>query len=152
MSRLEGNEGDENAKKLLQRVNAIEEALPGLEKAGKVSPSNNYRQMLVDITKELQNVKEVRKKQKKEFERLKESLIHLQQHEKYLKEKINDFDEYIVDSQRKQYMLTGNTKRKKRLAKKIQKTYKFSYNQLKTKGVIKSMNVMKSQYVQFYFI
>src|SRR5690606_21351743 len=109
-------------------------------------------QMLVDITKELQNVKEVRKKQKKEFERLKESLIHLQQHEKYLKEKINDFDEYIVDSQRKQYMLTGNTKRKKRLAKKIQKTYKFSYNQLKTKGVIKSMNVMKSQYVQFYFI
>jgi len=103
---------------------------------------------LVDITKDLKDMKAIRIKQKKEYDRLKENVSQLQTHQKYLQEKVDDFEKYIKDSTKKQFQNKDTKKDTNKGAKK----FKFTYKQLKQKGVISSVNVMKSQVNSITFI
>jgi Ras GTPase-activating-like protein IQGAP2/3 len=141
-------------KTLSDKVKQIEEALPKLEEAQLVTRSNNYRKILIDITKEIQNRKIVRAKQQKELERLKESLKSLQEHSKFLTDKINDLQVYIQQSVQKHFDDgASNNRRKKSKAKNADQVYKFSFSQLHDKHkVIEELNVIKSQQNKFKFV
>jgi len=145
---------DPNVIKVLsEKVKQLEEALPKLEEAQLVTRSNNYRKILVDITKEIQNRKIVRAKQQKELERLKESLKSLQEHSKFLTEKINDLQVYIQQSVQKHFEDGSNSRRKKSKSKNAEQAYKFSFSQLHDKHkVIEELNVVKSQQNKFKFV
>jgi len=88
--------------------------------------------MIIDITKEIQNTKVILQKQKKEYERLKESLNALISHQKYLEEKIVDFQEFNSKSQASEFVPST-------------KKFNFTFDQLEKKGVIKEISVMKAQ-------
>jgi len=146
---------DANAiQSLSEKVKQLEDALPKLEEAQLVTRSNNYRKILVDITKEIQNRKIVRAKQQKELERLKESLKSLQEHSKFLTDKINDLQVYIQQSVQKHFDDGANNRRKKSKSKGgEQKSFKFSFKQLYEKHkVIEELNVIKSQQNKFKFV
>lgn len=128
---------------LLNKVLQIEQALPKLEEMKIVTKQNRYRKMLVDITKEIQNERDIKEKQKLELARLKESLGSLQDHHKFLSEKIDGLQEYIEDTRRKHY--EEGAKRKTKKSKK-KESFKFTYKQLAEKyKVIEDLPVMKSQ-------
>jgi len=93
-------------------------------------------------------MKAIRAKQKREYDRLKENVNSLQAHQKYLQEKVDDFDKYLKDSTKKQFISSDVKKNQKNSNKK----FKFSYSQLKKKGVISAVNVMKSQVNTITFI
>eukprot|EP01080_Neovahlkampfia_damariscottae_P004172 gene4172-7482_t len=128
----EQDQSDEKSKSILGAVNQIETVLPVLIENGKVQEKTEYREIIVDITKEIQSAKVLLVKQKKEFERLKDSLASLEGHQKFLEEKIEDFKSYVTQS------VVNDVVPSK-------KTHKFTYAQLEKKGVIKDMTVMKSQ-------
>lgn len=135
------------APQVLSRIKQIEESFADLEEAGILEKSNNYRQMLVDITKEIQNQKQVRERQRKDLERLKESLVSLESHHEFLMERVKEFEAYIEDCRMKHFSEGYGGKAAKRRKRKKAKggKHKFSYKQLKDKGVIDELNVMKSQ-------
>lgn len=138
---------------LTEKVKHLEEALPKLEEAQLVTRSNNYRKILVDITKEIQNRKIVRAKQQKELERLKESLKSLQEHSKFLQDKINDLQVYIQQSVQKHFDDGAKNRRKKAKSKGADQAHKFSFKQLYEKHkVIEELNVVKSQQNKFKFL
>jgi len=56
---------DENAKQTLALCAQLENSIPIVEKGGKISKKLHYREILVDITKELKDMKTIRMKQKK---------------------------------------------------------------------------------------
>lgn len=148
-----GGNNAEEAQKLqvtMQKIKAIEEALPKLEAAEIVSKSNHYRKVLLDITDEIQNQKNIREKQRKELERLKESLKSLEDHHKYLKERMQQFEEYIEDCRRKHFQGSqgGNAAANANVGRKK----KYTFKQLKDKGVIVDLNVMKSQQGKISFV
>lgn len=132
---------------LAQRVKHIEDALPKLVEFGLLEKGNNYRRILVDITKEIQNRKIVRTKQQKELERLKESLKSLQDHSKFLQEKITDLNVYIQQSVQKHFDDgASNSRRKTSKSQKSEQSYKFSYKQLHEKHkVIEEVNAKGQQ-------
>jgi Ras GTPase-activating-like protein IQGAP2/3 len=139
-------------KVLSEKVKHLEESLPKLEEAQLVTRSNNYRKILIDITKEIQNRKIVRAKQQKELERLKESLKSLQEHSKFLQDKINDLQVYIQQSVQKHFDDGAKNRRKKVKSKGSDQVHKFSFKQLYEKHkVIEELNVIKSQQNKFKF-
>jgi hypothetical protein len=125
-------DGSEKAKQLAACVHQIEEALPILLEAGKIQKKTKYRELIIDITKEIQNTKAILQKQKKEYERLKESLAALVSHQKYLEEKVVDFQEFNSKSTASEFVPST-------------KKFNFTFDQLEKKGVIKEINVMKAQ-------
>jgi len=137
--------GDETAKLVVVYVQSIQEALPALVDAKKISKDNKYRQMIIDITREIQNLKVVLAKQKKEYERLQESYTSLQGHQKYLEEKVADFEEYIKKTMEAEFLPKGGK------GAKSTKKHNFTYAQLEKKGVISELKVMKSQRNQVKF-
>jgi Ras GTPase-activating-like protein IQGAP2/3 len=126
-------------KVILSAVNQIETVLPTLIENGKVQEKTEYREIIVDITREIQSAKILIVKQKKEHERLKDSLASLEGHQKFLESKMNDFDEYINNSMINDFIPSGGAKQTK------SKSHAFTYAQLEKKGVIRDMTVMKSQ-------
>jgi len=72
------------------------------------------------------------KNKKKEYERLKESLNALISHQKYLEEKVVDFQEFNSKSQASEFVPST-------------KKFNFTFDQLEKKGVIKEISVMKAQ-------
>jgi len=105
-------------KNVLQMISAIENAIPDVEKGGKISKKLHYREILIDITKDIKDMKQIRLKQKKEYDRLKENVSSLQAHHKYLLEKISDFEKYIKDSINN--LFTKSNKKHSTKSKKIQ--------------------------------
>jgi Ras GTPase-activating-like protein IQGAP2/3 len=138
--------GDETSKLVLLYCAQVVEALPALVEAKKISKDNKYRQIILDITKEIQNLKVVLAKQKKEYERLQDSYASLQGHQKYLEEKVADFEEYIKKTMEAEF--TGKTGAKN---SKATKKHNFTFSQLEKKGVIAELKVMKSQRNQVKF-
>jgi len=98
---VDKNSNDEEAKNVIHIISQIENNIPEAEKAGKISKKLHYREILVDITKDLKDMKAIRAKQKREYDRLKENVNSLQSHQKYLQEKVDDFDKYLKDSTKK---------------------------------------------------
>ncbi|KAL0477396.1 hypothetical protein AKO1_005816 [Acrasis kona] len=149
-----GNSPVEIRNVLAKRVVDIEAALPKLVEFGLLEKGNNYRRILVDITKEIQNRKIVRAKQQKELERLKESLKSLQDHSKFLQEKITDLNVYIQQSVQKHFDDgASNSRRKTSKSKGSEQTYKFSYKQLHEKHkVIEDLSGVKGQQNKLKFV
>jgi len=123
----EENKSDEAAKQNMAMISQIENSIPICEKGGKITKKLAYREILVDITKDLKDMKAIRAKQKREYDRLKENVNSLQAHQKYLQEKVDDFDKYLKDSTKKQFISSDVKKNQKNSNKK----FKFSYSQLK---------------------
>jgi Ras GTPase-activating-like protein IQGAP2/3 len=129
---------------ILSKVEAIEKALPKLEETKILTKQNRYRKLLVDITKEIQNERDIKEKQKNELARLTESLQSLEDHHKFLGEKIDGLQEYIEDTRRKHY--EDGAKRSGKRKTKKKESFKFSYKQLAEKHkVIEDLPVMKNQ-------
>lgn len=114
---------------LKRKVEELRKALPKLADAEILSAGNGYRKLLTDITKEIQNRGEVRKRQVRELERLAESLESLKEHQNFLKEKDKSLDDYVQQTLRNYF--EGKNKRKQKAGKK--QVYKFSYSQLSEK-------------------
>jgi len=128
---------------LLNRIEKIETTLPKLEELKILTKQNRYRKMLVDITKEIQNERDVKEKQKIELARLKDSLKSLEEHYKFLTEKTEGLEQYIEETRKKHY--EEGAKRNKRKTKK-KDSFKFSYKQLAEKHkVIEDISVGKAQ-------
>lgn len=138
--KLSENKNDESAKFLLLYVSQVEGSLNLLIEHKKITKENNFKEIIIDITKEIQNTKIVLEKQKKEYERLEASYQQLQEHHNFLKEKGTDFDNFLKASVKNE---TSTTVSKKK--------HNFTYSQLEKKGVIKELNVMKSQRNQVKF-
>jgi len=134
---LDENKNDENAKNILQLISNIENAIPDVEKGGKISKKLNYREILIDITKDIKDMKQIRVKQKKEYDRLKDNVSSLQTHQKFLQEKVDDFEKYKKDSTEKMY------KKDKNKGTKSNKKFKFSYSQLKKKVLLQLLIFQK---------
>jgi septal ring factor EnvC (AmiA/AmiB activator) len=127
----------------LNRIERIETTLPKLEELKILTKQNRYRKMLVDITKEIQNERDVKEKQKIELVRLKDSLKSLEEHYKFLTEKTEGLEQYIEETRKKHY--EEGAKRNKRKTKK-KDSFKFSYKQLAEKHkVIEDISVGKAQ-------
>jgi hypothetical protein len=146
--------GEEQAKlqTTLGKIKALEDALPKLEQAEIVSRANHYRKILVDITDEIQNQKVIREKQRKELERLKESLKSLEEHQKYLKDRIVQFEEYIEDCRRRHFQGSSSKGGSNAANAAVSRKKKYTFKQLKDKGVIVDLNVMKSQQGKISFV
>jgi len=125
-------DGSDKSKVLASCVQQIEEALPILLEASKIQKKSKYRELIIDITKEIQNTKAILQKQKREFERLKESLAALVSHQKYLEEKVSDFQQFNSQSTTSEF--APSTKK-----------FNFTFEQLEKKGVIKEISVTKTQ-------
>lgn len=134
--------GDESSKLLLLYVAQIQKSIPTLVDAKKISKETKYREILIDITKEIQNMKVVLAKQKKEYERLQESYGSLQSHQKYLEEKVADFEEYVNNTMKNEWREDPKKKSQK---------HNFTYSQLEKKEVIHELKVMKNQRNQVKF-
>jgi Ras GTPase-activating-like protein IQGAP2/3 len=141
----------EKSQLIQQKIDQIEKNIPLLEKEELITKKDNYRKILIDITKEIQNQKIIREKQKKELERLKESFKSLQDHAAYLKERASHLEGYIDDCRKKQFdnvagpSKVHNSKRKK-------KKFTYKYNQLQSKGVIKKLDVPVNQRKNITFV
>jgi len=62
---VDKNSNDEEAKNVIHIISQIENNIPEAEKAGKISKKLHYREILVDITKDIKDMKQIRLKQKK---------------------------------------------------------------------------------------
>lgn len=133
----------ELSQKILKKIEKVENSLPKLEDHKILTRQNRYRKMLVDITKEIQNERDIKEKQKTELLRLKESYASLENHAKFLQEMIEGLEQYIEETRRKHY--EEGAKKNKRKGKK-KESFKFSYKQLAEKyKVIEDISGMKSQ-------
>lgn len=151
--KLHVEQASDKSRQIMQKIVAIEEVLPALEAADILSKSNSYRKLLLDITDEIQNQKVIRQKQQKELERLKESLKSLEDHYKYLKDRIIQFKEYIEDNIRKQFKQgSSSSSSSGHNQQTIGRKKKYTFKQLKDKGVIEDLSVMQSQASKITFV
>jgi len=114
---------------LKRKVEDLRKNLPRLVDSEILSKDNHYRKLLTDITREIQNRGEVRKKQQRELERLKESLKSLRDHQNFLREKDKTLDDFVQQTLRNYF--EGKNKKRSKSGKK--QVYKFSYEQLSEK-------------------
>ena len=131
---------DNNEKALKETLQKILKNMDVLEKAELINPSDDYKDFMKDIALEAVNRAQVRELQKKELKRLKGTLENLRKHQKYLKDQINYWEEYLQNVRGKQ---TGTSKKapKKKKENKGTITHKFTYEKLQKKGVILNSEV-----------
>lgn len=141
---LQETDQKEICQKILKKIDKVEASLPKLEAHGILTKQNRYRKMLVDITKEIQNERDIKEKQKTELLRLTESFSSLENHAKFLQEMSEGLEQYIEETRRKHY--EEGTKKSKRKGSKKKESFKFTYKQLAEKfKVIEDMSGMKAQ-------
>ncbi len=121
---------------LSEKTKAVKEALPILEDEKVLEPETNYKQLLIDVTRDLKNQRDVKKKQLIERDRLVESIASLEKHGAFLKERIDGLNQYIVEAVNADYDISKQKKNE----------FKFSYKHLAEKHkVIESSNLNKLQ-------
>eukprot|EP01027_Heterolobosea_sp_BB2_P009318 GEZU01013749.1.p1 GENE.GEZU01013749.1~~GEZU01013749.1.p1 ORF type:complete len:1370 (-),score=732.55 GEZU01013749.1:189-4298(-) len=132
---------------LLKLINQIFQNLPILEKASIATPKDQYATILKDIARDARNRNEQRARQKKELERLQQSLKELQQHYTFLKDQNSNYSQYLSNARDQSLSVKVKPGKKAKAASAAQKIgpYKFTYAQLEKKGVIISLDVPKSQ-------
>lgn len=95
-----------------------------------------------DISLEVANRAVIREQQKREIERLTQTLTNLRKHQAYVKEQISQYREYLQQCREQHYRptsskLRGNKKSKKEAqGKTMAGPFKFSYKDLQKQGVI----------------
>jgi len=127
-----------NNAQLKSQIKKILENLGKLESADMVTKEDNYESFVHDVALEVANRATIREQQRKEVQRLKGTLDELNQHQKYIEESIQSYNDYLQDCKEKQY--SAIVAKKKRGKKKIEgykiPPIKFTYKELSKKGVI----------------
>merc|ERR1712137_891772 len=129
-----------NNAQLKSQIKKILENLGKLETADIVSKEDNYESFVHDVALEVANRATIREQQRKEVARLKTTLSELKDHQNYLDESIQSYQDYLKDCKEKQYSMAASKKKKKR--KKSSETgykvppVKFTYKELAKKRVI----------------
>nr|CAG4718048.1 unnamed protein product [Naegleria fowleri] len=139
---------EEKARKLFNKVQDLKRDLMKLEELKILVPketTTKYRKLLMDIIKEIQNKKYMREKQRREIQRLQDSLTQLTEHYQFLIEKTKSLREFIDDCRKRQYETDLKNKKKKNTI------YKFTYKQLHDKNkVIHEMHHLHKTKMTFY--
>jgi len=126
----------ETAEVLNTKSKAVKNALPALEQEKIIDKESQYRKLLLDITHDIKNQREVKRKQIIERDRLVESIASLEKHNTFLREKIDGLNQYIVEAMNADYDTSKQNK----------KEFKFSYKHLADKHkVIESSSLNKIQ-------
>lgn len=138
--------GETNNKQLSTQINKILENIAKLEKEGRLSKSDRYESFVHDISLEVANRAVIREQQKREIERLTQTLTNLRKHQAYVKEQIAQYQEYLQQCREQHYRptsakLKGSKKSKKAApqaaaGKTMAGPFKFSYKDLQKQGVI----------------
>lgn len=139
---------DNNQPALANNVDKIIANITQLEKEKKiVGAADNYQGFLRAIALEVANRQAVREQQRKERTRLTHALRDLRKHGSYLNEQISQFNNYLKDVLSHYGPKEGGKKAA------ALKPIKFSYKDLKKKGVIVSSEVPKvGQRTTVFFI
>lgn len=137
--------GETNNKQLSTQINKILESIAKLEKEGRLSKSDRYESFVHDISLEVANRATIRDQQKKEIERLTQTLTNLRKHQAYVKEQISQYQEYLQQCREQHYRPTSakikTGKKSKKSDKSIAGPFKFSYKDLSKQGVIVDSDV-----------
>jgi len=136
--------GETNNKQLSTQINKILENIAKLEKEGRLSKSDRYESFVHDISLEVANRAVIREQQKREIERLTQTLTNLRKHQAYVKEQIAQYQEYLQQCREQHYRPTSSklkgSKKSKKAPQASGKTmagpFKFSYKDLQKQGVI----------------
>jgi len=128
---------DEQKNKVLTKeIATILENLKSLETEGLVTKSDDYAGLLRDVALEVVNRETIREHQQNELKRLRQTLKNLQKHQKFLRDQIKEYEDYLAEVRLKQYQ-----PKKKKKSKSVEGSnkigpFKFSYSELAKKGVI----------------
>lgn len=132
-----------NNAQLKTQIKKILENLGKLEAAEIVSKDDNYESFVHDVALEVANRATIREQQRKEVTRLKATLAELQEHQNYLDESIQSYQDYLRDCKEKQYSAAAKGKKGRKGRRKSADTQgykvppmKFSYKDLAKKRVI----------------
>lgn len=121
---------------LSEKTKAVKNALPILEDEKVLEPETQYKQLLIDVTRDIKNQRDVKRKQLIERDRLVESIASLEKHSSFLKERIEGLNQYIVEAVNADYDTSKHKKNE----------FKFSYKHLAEKHkVIESSSLNKLQ-------
>ena len=133
-----------NNKDALDDIAAIKENLVKLEKTGKVTKEDGYKQLLKDVCVEISNRVAIRETQQKELVRLEASVIAVRKMGTEYQETCDSYQAYLDQCVQQQFV--GN--KKKKSSKKIQgqlfKPKEYTYNELFKKHIIMSSAIPKS--------
>jgi Ras GTPase-activating-like protein IQGAP2/3 len=132
-------------KNILDNIARIDENIKKLEAGGVLAGGDKYITFLRGIALEVVNRQEIREQQRKEIKRLTIALRNLRKHEQYMKDKTDEFNNYLRDV----LLHYGPTDKKKK--KKASRPVKFSYKKLEKKGVIVESEVPKISRGQTHF-
>ena len=94
-------EMDNDSKRLV--ISTIYENIKSLETEGLVTKSDDYANLLRDVALEVVNREEIRENRRTEIKRLKQTLKNLQKHQKFLKDQIKEYEDYLAEVRLKQY-------------------------------------------------
>lgn len=118
---------NEKNKTLIKEISQVLENIKSLETEGLITKSDDYATLLRDVALEVVNREEVRESQRTEIKRLKQTLRNLQKHQKYLKDQIKEYEDYLAEVRLKQYAPKKKKKTKPGENPSKQGPFKFSY-------------------------
>jgi len=115
---------ENNNRDLSNKINQVLENLGKLEKEDVVSKEDNYESFIHDVALEVANRSAIREQQRKEIIRLTTTLDNLRKYEGFVREKIENYKEYVDQCIKQTYNPSSK------------KSFKFSYKELNKRGVI----------------
>lgn len=131
-----------NNASLKSQIKKILENLGKLEAVDVVSKEDNYESFVHDVALEVANRATIREQQRKEVARLKATLGELKEHQGYLDESIQSYQDYLQACKENQYAMAAKKKKKKGKkgassdAAYVVPPVKFTYKELSKKRVI----------------
>jgi len=131
-----------NNAQLKSQIKKILENLGKLEAVDVVSKEDNYESFVHDVALEVANRATIREQQRKEVARLKTTLQELKEHQTYLDESIQSYQDYLQACKENQYAMAAKKKKKKgKKGASSDAAYKvppvkFTYKELAKKRVI----------------
>jgi len=115
---------ENNNRDLSNKINQVLENLGKLEKEDVVSKEDNYESFIHDVALEVANRSAIREQQRKEIIRLTTTLDNLRKYESFVREKIENYKEYVDQCIKQTYNPSSK------------KSFKFAYKELSKRGVI----------------
>jgi Ras GTPase-activating-like protein IQGAP2/3 len=116
------------------------ENLKKLEEKGLITAADNYASFLREVALEVANRQAIREQQKKEVRRLTATVKNLQTIQQYMNEQIRQYNDYLEACKEQHYQGKKKKKSKKQNSEEKVKPTKYSYKQLKGKGIIVSVD------------
>eukprot|EP01111_Echinosteliopsis_oligospora_P003764 TRINITY_DN1591_c0_g1_i2.p1 TRINITY_DN1591_c0_g1~~TRINITY_DN1591_c0_g1_i2.p1 ORF type:complete len:402 (+),score=129.07 TRINITY_DN1591_c0_g1_i2:310-1515(+) len=116
------------------------ENMKKLEEKGMIKSIDNYSGFLREVALEVANRQAIREQQKKEVRRLGATVKNLLSLQQYMNDQIRQYNEYLEKCKEQHYQGKNKKKSKKLPTEEKVKPTKFSYSQLKRRGVISSVD------------